>query len=55
MESDYKKFFEKMEDQRIRSNFYEHDESFTVEELYHAFKARLIAELIERGEHQEGD
>ena len=41
----YEKFFNKMVDYRIETRFYENGESFEVEELYQAFKARLIAEL----------
>ena len=39
------KFFKKMEDYRIISRFYENQESFSVEEIYQAFKERLIDEL----------
>jgi len=39
------KFFKKMEDYRIISRFYENQESFSVEEMYQAFKERLIDEL----------
>jgi hypothetical protein len=43
---DYEKFFSRMADYTIESRFYENGESFQVEELYEAFKARLIHELV---------
>lgn len=37
--------FERIEDYSIKAVFYENDQYFTIEELYEAFKARLINEL----------
>lgn len=46
MIADYQQFFSDMDDFRIEGRFYENGQSFTIEELYQAFKARMIAELV---------
>ena len=38
---DYEKFFNRMEDFRIETRFYDNGESFEIEELYQAFKERI--------------
>ena len=45
--SDYKEFFNRLEDYKFEGRFYDNGQSFTAEELYQAFKARLIDELKE--------
>ncbi len=38
--SDWWKFFKDFEDHRVKARFYENERSFSLEELYQAFKAR---------------
>lgn len=47
MSEGYEKFFEKMKDYRVESKFFENQESFEIEELYQAFKARFMDEVLE--------
>ena len=51
---DYEEFFKSMEDYRIETRFYENGGSFEIEELYQAFKARLIDELKVSGGSNQG-
>lgn len=44
--NEWQEFFEKHRDYTVQSSFYECRQDFTMEELYQAFKARLIAEVV---------
>ena len=43
--TDYSEFFDRMAGSKFETRFYENDESFQIEELYQAFKARVYSEL----------
>jgi len=45
--TDYKEFFNRLEDYKVDANFYECGERFSVEDLYQAFKDRLKEEYLE--------
>jgi hypothetical protein len=54
--TDWRDFFDRHEDYRVETYFYECRGDFTMEELYQAFKARLEHEReIEREEEETGD
>lgn len=38
-------FFNDLEDYRVSSRFFENENTFTIEEMYQAFKQRLMVEL----------
>lgn len=40
-------FFEELDDYRISTQFFECERNFTVEELYQAFKQRMMVEFQE--------
>lgn len=42
---EWRDFFKDAEDYRIETRFYENGFSFTLEEMYQAFKARVVEEL----------
>lgn len=41
---EWEKFFEQMDEYELKAIFYECSRNFTVEDLYQAFKARMLAE-----------
>lgn len=43
--SDWEIFFRRLADYNFETRFYEQGECFEVEELYQAFKARMLAEI----------
>lgn len=44
--SEYKAFFDKFKDDAVETHCFGFQSSFSIEDLYQAFKARLIAELL---------
>lgn len=44
---DWQKFFEEHKDYQVETYFYENRNSFSLEEMYQAFKARYEAERTE--------
>jgi len=44
-QAELEQFFARMQDYRVETRFYENGESFEVEELYQAFKARMLREV----------
>lgn len=43
---DWEKFFKEHEDYTVRAGYYKNSRTFSLEELYQAFKARLQQELM---------
>lgn len=43
---DWEKFFKEHEDYTVAAGFYENRRDFSLEDLYQAFKARLMAEVL---------
>lgn len=45
--ADWQDFFEKHRDYTVQASFYECRRDFSMEDLYQAFKSRLLTELVE--------
>jgi hypothetical protein len=43
-------FFERYRDYRVKASFYENADYFTMEDLYQAFKSRLLREVMDAAE-----